>query len=711
MPRMRPPHSVARRRHQANTEMHPRGPKRARLDPPADSNELSFAEGFERSRSPPNKQVQASHSPSLTKTAIPHLPTTDDSTHKEDNRKHEKLLFLLAVASNPNIATSKISPSSSSSSSAQQGGSSGPTGTDNEDSDERSQCQQYHKLDPPERDTVSRPTMTSLYPRWRNHNRKVITTASPVSGEGDRDKDSVAFRLTCQVTHKQREPEGISKGEAIAARNQDSRIWLCDGVDRRKACAISVLDPENSNHSCSERPNGVVRSAPEEGGITQVALPTIPGTVSHEFPIQDNGAVRAATNSKPIKQKKPARKLNFPEKLMAVLSRPDTKEAITWLPHGDSFVIVSPKLFAAKVLPEFFKSAKFESFTRKLNRWRFKRITDGTHAVAYTHELFLRDRPELCKKMSGCGFKTEDDAQREASQQAQQGAFATESHLGSASDPLGEPIELPLAECSASDEDHPFSHTTSLPPLKPVQRLLEEDTRFNHVLVLPAPASRALSGLHPGNSDVSRRPTELSASNYQLPQPRATFSSSPPSPKGLLLESQIVRSASTSPTPSSMSITTTSTNPSASLVVNRTMSCVVPAEARKAKESSELLKTGMVNATLPNTSSAVPLAAEIIAAARAAAADAEMLPRCDGTSLHPPLFRNEGPAIDQLDLARKGSMSTLPSFPASSLSRYRATTLAAPPDLSANEAMGMFYNHKMEEILARYAGLGVATAT
>jgi len=102
-----------------------------------------------------------------------------------------------------------------------------------------------------------------------------------------------------------------------------------------------------------------------------------------------------------MKKARHNRKGTFPEKLMDVLSRKDTENAIVWLPDGKSFEIVSPEIFVAEVLPRFFKQAKFQSFTRKLNRWGFTRITKGTNSIAFSHESFVRGKPELCKEMGG----------------------------------------------------------------------------------------------------------------------------------------------------------------------------------------------------------------------------------------------------------------------------------------------------------------------
>jgi len=100
----------------------------------------------------------------------------------------------------------------------------------------------------------------------------------------------------------------------------------------------------------------------------------------------------------------------FPAKLMEVLDRGDMEESICWMPHGRAFAVLQPPVFVKEVLPRFFKQSKVTSFTRQLNLWGFKRITKGTDAGAYYHELFLRGRPRLCmmmrrQKIKGTGIK------------------------------------------------------------------------------------------------------------------------------------------------------------------------------------------------------------------------------------------------------------------------------------------------------------------
>jgi hypothetical protein len=85
---------------------------------------------------------------------------------------------------------------------------------------------------------------------------------------------------------------------------------------------------------------------------------------------------------------------------MEILTSDEHADTISWLPHGRSFIIYKKKTFAATVLPKFFKATKFTSFTRKLNRWGFTRVTRGPEMGSYYHRQFLRDSPELCLRMS-----------------------------------------------------------------------------------------------------------------------------------------------------------------------------------------------------------------------------------------------------------------------------------------------------------------------
>jgi len=98
------------------------------------------------------------------------------------------------------------------------------------------------------------------------------------------------------------------------------------------------------------------------------------------------------------KCKKPVGK-TFPHKLMEVINKDIMGEVITWKPHGRAFIVIDRKKYVEKVLCIVFEMTLFDSFTRQLNTWGFKRITQGQDAGAYYHELFLRGRQDLIRFM------------------------------------------------------------------------------------------------------------------------------------------------------------------------------------------------------------------------------------------------------------------------------------------------------------------------
>ena len=126
------------------------------------------------------------------------------------------------------------------------------------------------------------------------------------------------------------------------------------------------------------------------------------------LPESDSALKKGANNN--TSRGSAGRRLTFPEKLMELLNNEDYRESMSWLPNGNAFAL-QPTIFTKEILPKHFEGTKFESFTRKLNRWGFKRIAGEDtpeETFAYSHHLFKRDFPELCRGMSG-GKKMEQD--------------------------------------------------------------------------------------------------------------------------------------------------------------------------------------------------------------------------------------------------------------------------------------------------------------
>ena len=82
---------------------------------------------------------------------------------------------------------------------------------------------------------------------------------------------------------------------------------------------------------------------------------------------------------------------------MKILLEKRFKKIIDWLPHGQSLFVYDKKKFIETILPIYFKKTKYASFTRKLNRWGFKRICKGVESGAYSNEVSLH--LHVCKSL------------------------------------------------------------------------------------------------------------------------------------------------------------------------------------------------------------------------------------------------------------------------------------------------------------------------
>ncbi|KAL9184110.1 hypothetical protein ACHAXT_002196 [Thalassiosira profunda] len=133
--------------------------------------------------------------------------------------------------------------------------------------------------------------------------------------------------------------------------------------------------------------------------------------------------------------------MTFPEKLMDMLSNEAVSDIITWLPNGKGFVILMKRRFAEEVLPLYFKQSKYTSFTRKLNRWGFQRMTTGPEIGAYSHPNFERGNHLLCFQMhctSKPPSKSKASAKRPASPaESRNPSRSPSTHEGSVKSDVG----------------------------------------------------------------------------------------------------------------------------------------------------------------------------------------------------------------------------------------------------------------------------------
>lgn len=151
-------------------------------------------------------------------------------------------------------------------------------------------------------------------------------------------------------------------------------------------------------------------ATPSHRGAT-VTMPPLPPVCAVPRLADTSGHLQISYQPKPQVQAPAAaarapsssrRKPSFADKLHAILSNKQLANIITWLPSGKAFCVLDKDSFTKKVLPTYFREAKFESFSRRIKRWGFRKMyTTGLKQVIYTHDLFQKDRLDLSKMMNG----------------------------------------------------------------------------------------------------------------------------------------------------------------------------------------------------------------------------------------------------------------------------------------------------------------------
>lgn len=89
----------------------------------------------------------------------------------------------------------------------------------------------------------------------------------------------------------------------------------------------------------------------------------------------------------------------FTVRLHRLLENEEYEQVISWHPHGRSFILRDPEVFANDVMQKHFNQTKLTSFKRQLNLYGFTRISSGPDKGGYYHELCLRGKPHLCTRI------------------------------------------------------------------------------------------------------------------------------------------------------------------------------------------------------------------------------------------------------------------------------------------------------------------------
>jgi len=171
-------------------------------------------------------------------------------------------------------------------------------------------------------------------------------------------------------------------------------------------------------------------------------------------------------NSKNKKGPRGGVTVSFPEKLhdmLCTVVQEGLEDIVSWQPHGRCFLVRKKNEFVNEVMSRFFSQSKLTSFQRQLNLYGFIRLTAGSDRGAYYHELFLRGRPDLCRRMirtrvKGNGMKAASSPATEPDFYAMEPCLEGDS----TGQELRDPSSINLVHCSApSVSDGTSSYASS----------------------------------------------------------------------------------------------------------------------------------------------------------------------------------------------------------------------------------------------------------
>jgi len=237
---------------------------------------------------------------------------------------------------------------------------------------------------------------------------------------------------------------------------------------------------------------------------------------------------------------------NFAHKLFDLLESGSQVDIIRWIPNGRAFIIVDKHRFTNETLPLYFKAPRqYNSFTRKLNRWKFKRVSRGPWTGAYYHKDFWSGNRQQCnlisctKRNKRSTSKTVVNSKSTPPSAISSSASTTEKDLlapflprsTSCFDKFGGLIEEAISSSSSSREHDEMNFTSNrilrmkqkmietdleIAKVKALKKILKMKIETNRLKAIQADFANTLASRSPGNEQISKVSSILS---HTLPRP------------------------------------------------------------------------------------------------------------------------------------------------------------------------------------------------
>jgi len=265
--------------------------------------------------------------------------------------------------------------------------------------------------------------------------RSHSTTASASFDSQHEVAHSVLMLASAAKEHERRNSAGSAASDASSASNEEHTK-----VPFKKRKMVSDIIRSKTNNN-----DGAFHVSPvSHGSKTAEALPAACSPdrshASHNSSYEDIKGGQALLDSSKVSEGKniapptTVTVTHFPWQLYNLLansSSPSSPEqgVLEWCSHGKAWRIVRWDALRKLILPKYFGGASVDSFLADLTAWGFTEVNDGNDAGAYSHTLFRRGFPNLCKeiqKLDQAKSLVGDDS-KNATPQQQHGVHRSDS--------------------------------------------------------------------------------------------------------------------------------------------------------------------------------------------------------------------------------------------------------------------------------------------